>query len=211
MSYERNRGSVFLEDARILAQHSWPGQQFVLRVHAPRAARKAVPGTFAHIACDPSVPMRRPLSIMRVDADRGLARILVQAARARARAARPTAARRSHQRARADRPRLHRRPRAAAAARARRRRRHSADDLPRRAGARRRRAAAARAHGLGSPLPVRARGIAARCCRASAKPPVTRWRCSSNGACLRASPATPASPGAHRGYITDLARNALQR
>jgi dihydroorotate dehydrogenase electron transfer subunit len=65
LSYERNRGSVFLEDARILAQRAWPGQQFVLRVQAPRAARKAQPGTFAHIACDPSVPMRRPLSIMR--------------------------------------------------------------------------------------------------------------------------------------------------
>ena len=65
MSYERNRGSVFLEDARILAQRAWPGEQFVLRVQAPRAARKAQPGMFAHIACDTSVPMRRPLSIMR--------------------------------------------------------------------------------------------------------------------------------------------------
>jgi dihydroorotate dehydrogenase electron transfer subunit len=65
VSYERNRGSVFLEDARVLAQRAWPGQQFVLRVHAPLAARKARPGMFAHIACDPSVPMRRPLSIMR--------------------------------------------------------------------------------------------------------------------------------------------------
>ena len=71
MSYERNRGSVFLEDARILAQRAWPGQQFVLRVHAPRAARKALPGTFAHIACDPSIPMRRPLSIMRAAAAEG--------------------------------------------------------------------------------------------------------------------------------------------
>jgi len=65
VSYERNRGSVFLEDARILAQRAWPGQQFVLRVQAPRAARKALPGTFAHLSCDPSLPMRRPLSIMR--------------------------------------------------------------------------------------------------------------------------------------------------
>jgi dihydroorotate dehydrogenase electron transfer subunit len=54
-----------LEDARILAQRAWPGEQFVLRVQAPKAARKAKPGTFAHIACDPSLPMRRPLSIMR--------------------------------------------------------------------------------------------------------------------------------------------------
>ena len=71
MSYERDRGSVFLEDARILAQRAWPGQQFVLRVQAPRAARQAAPGTFAHIACDPSVPMRRPLSIMRASAAEG--------------------------------------------------------------------------------------------------------------------------------------------
>jgi dihydroorotate dehydrogenase electron transfer subunit len=71
VSYERNRGSVFLEDARILAQRDWPGQQFVLRVHAPRAARKAQPGTFAHIACDPSVAMRRPLSIMRASPTEG--------------------------------------------------------------------------------------------------------------------------------------------
>ena len=71
MSYERSRGSVFLEDARILAQRAWPGEQFVLRVQAPRAARKARPGTFAHIACDPSVPMRRPLSIMRAAPEEG--------------------------------------------------------------------------------------------------------------------------------------------
>jgi len=71
VSYEPNRGSVFLEDARILAQRAWPGQQFVLRVQAPRAARNAQPGTFAHIACDPSVPMRRPLSIMRANAEEG--------------------------------------------------------------------------------------------------------------------------------------------
>jgi dihydroorotate dehydrogenase electron transfer subunit len=71
VSYEANRGSVFLEDARVLAQHAWPAQQFVLRVQAPRAARKAQPGTFAHIACDPSIPMRRPLSIMRANAAEG--------------------------------------------------------------------------------------------------------------------------------------------
>ena len=58
MSYESKRGTVFLEDTRILAQRAWPGEQFVLRVHAPLAARKAQPGMFAHIACDPSVPMR---------------------------------------------------------------------------------------------------------------------------------------------------------
>jgi dihydroorotate dehydrogenase electron transfer subunit len=71
VSYERNRGSVFLEDARVLSQRAWPGEQFVLRVEAPRAARTAEPGMFAHITCDPSVPMRRPLSIMRASATEG--------------------------------------------------------------------------------------------------------------------------------------------
>lgn len=71
MSYERNRGSVFLEDARVLSQRAWPGRQFVLRVEAPRAARRAQPGTFAHLTCDPSVPMRRPLSIMRASPEEG--------------------------------------------------------------------------------------------------------------------------------------------
>ncbi len=71
MSYERNRGSVYLEDARILTQRAYAGEQFVLRVHAPRAAQRATPGSFAHITCDPSVPMRRPLSIMRVGRSEG--------------------------------------------------------------------------------------------------------------------------------------------
>jgi dihydroorotate dehydrogenase electron transfer subunit len=71
VSYERNRGSVFLEDARILSQRAYPGEQFVLRVHAPRAARRATPGSFAHISCDPSIAMRRPLSIMRASSGEG--------------------------------------------------------------------------------------------------------------------------------------------
>ena len=91
MSYERNRGSVFLEDARILSQRAYPGEQFVLRVQAPRAARRATPGSFAHISCDPSIAMRRPLSIMRASADAGLARVLVQAQGPRPRDARAPA------------------------------------------------------------------------------------------------------------------------
>jgi dihydroorotate dehydrogenase electron transfer subunit len=71
VSYQPTRGSVFLEDARILALDAYPGHQFILRVQAPRAARRAVPGSFAHISCDPSVSLRRPLSIMRADADAG--------------------------------------------------------------------------------------------------------------------------------------------
>jgi dihydroorotate dehydrogenase electron transfer subunit len=71
MSYTAARGSVWLEDARVLAHRAHPGQQFVLRVHAPNAARRAEPGSFAHIACDDAIRLRRPLSIMRAEPDEG--------------------------------------------------------------------------------------------------------------------------------------------
>ncbi len=71
MSYGSDRGSVYLEDARVLSQRAYLGEQFVLRLQAPRAALRATPGSFAHIACDPSVPMRRPLSIMRASKSEG--------------------------------------------------------------------------------------------------------------------------------------------
>ncbi len=42
-----------------------------MRVNAPEAARRADPGSFAHIQCDPSIPLRRPLSIMRAERSSG--------------------------------------------------------------------------------------------------------------------------------------------
>src|SRR3569833_1059929 len=66
-----NRGTIYLEDARVLQQSAYEGNQFVLRVQAPKCAARATPGSFAHLTCDPSIPMRRPLSIMRVNASAG--------------------------------------------------------------------------------------------------------------------------------------------
>jgi len=66
-----NRGTIFLEDAKVLQQSAYEGNQFVLRVQAPKCAARAEPGSFAHLTCDPSIPMRRPLSIMRVNAGAG--------------------------------------------------------------------------------------------------------------------------------------------
>ena len=67
-----HRNTIYLEDdARILAHTAHPGEQYVLRIHAPRIAAKAQPGSFAHIRCDDLLPMRRPLSIMRVSAQEG--------------------------------------------------------------------------------------------------------------------------------------------
>lgn len=65
------RGSICLEDAAILAHTAHEGDQHILRVRAPRAASRAVAGSFAHLRCDESIPMRRPLSIMRTDVQEG--------------------------------------------------------------------------------------------------------------------------------------------
>jgi dihydroorotate dehydrogenase electron transfer subunit len=66
-----HRDTIFVEDARLLSQQEFPGRQFVIRLHAPKCAAAATPGSFVHLTCDPQLPMRRPLSIMRVDARAG--------------------------------------------------------------------------------------------------------------------------------------------
>jgi len=66
-----NRATIFLSDSAILLHAQHPGDQFVLRVSAPEAARTATAGSFAHIQCDPDIPLRRPLSIMGADSDSG--------------------------------------------------------------------------------------------------------------------------------------------
>jgi dihydroorotate dehydrogenase electron transfer subunit len=62
-----HRGSICLEDGRVLDHQAFEGQQFVLRIEAPRCASRAEPGSFVHLSVDADIPMRRPLSIMRVD------------------------------------------------------------------------------------------------------------------------------------------------
>jgi len=76
MSGREHRGTIFVEDAELLAQQEFPGRQFVIRLHAPKCAAAATPGSFAHLTCDPLLPMRRPLSIMRTDPTAGWIEIL---------------------------------------------------------------------------------------------------------------------------------------
>ncbi|MCG6862960.1 MAG: dihydroorotate dehydrogenase electron transfer subunit [Chromatiaceae bacterium] len=59
------RNSIFLEDAEILVHEAHAADQYLLRLWAPECARHALPGSFVHLRCDPLLPMRRPLSIMR--------------------------------------------------------------------------------------------------------------------------------------------------
>jgi dihydroorotate dehydrogenase electron transfer subunit len=69
--HKKHRNTLFVEDAAIISHASYPGDQFVLRVQAPQCATHALPGNFAHIQCSQSIPLRRPLSIMRTDPGRG--------------------------------------------------------------------------------------------------------------------------------------------
>jgi len=71
-----HRGSIFLEEGRLLEQQAFPGEQFILRLEAPKCAARAQPGSFVHLTVDDDIPMRRPLSIMRVDAAAGWIEIL---------------------------------------------------------------------------------------------------------------------------------------
>ena len=64
-----HRGTIFLEHAQVVSNDAREGDQFILRVTAPKLAGAARPGNFAHIRCSDELPMRRPMSVMRVDPD----------------------------------------------------------------------------------------------------------------------------------------------
>ncbi|MFN2348252.1 MAG: dihydroorotate dehydrogenase electron transfer subunit [Thioalkalivibrio sp.] len=74
-----HRGTIFVEDAKVLSHEAFAGDQYILRVQAPQCAAKAAPGSFAHLQCDPMLPMRRPLSIMRTDPRAGWVEFLYKA------------------------------------------------------------------------------------------------------------------------------------
>ncbi|MEW7979470.1 MAG: dihydroorotate dehydrogenase electron transfer subunit [gamma proteobacterium symbiont of Phacoides pectinatus] len=71
-----HRDSIAVEEAPILAHQAFEGDQHLLRVEAPQIAASARPGSFVHITCDRSRPLRRPISIMRVSAREGWVELL---------------------------------------------------------------------------------------------------------------------------------------
>lgn len=75
-SAQANRGTIFVEDAGVTSAKTFAGDQFILRMSAPRTASRAAPGSFVHVRCDDSIPMRRPLSIMRADPAEGWIEVL---------------------------------------------------------------------------------------------------------------------------------------
>lgn len=76
VAHPAHRGSIVLEDGRVLDQVAWDGAQFVMRIEAPRCAARAAPGSFVHLTVDDDIPMRRPLSIMRADPVAGWIEVL---------------------------------------------------------------------------------------------------------------------------------------
>jgi len=71
-----HRNTIFLEDAEVLDVERWPGAQYIMRLVAPKCAAQARPGSFTHVTCDPMLPMRRPLSLMRADPGSGVIELL---------------------------------------------------------------------------------------------------------------------------------------
>ncbi|HXR19071.1 MAG TPA: dihydroorotate dehydrogenase electron transfer subunit [Steroidobacteraceae bacterium] len=70
------RGTILLEDAPVLRHDHFEAEQHILRLHSPRCAARATPGTFVHLRCAQELPMRRPLSIMRAEPDAGWIELL---------------------------------------------------------------------------------------------------------------------------------------
>jgi len=67
----KHRNTIFVEDCEILSHDAYDGDQYIMRVQAPKIAAKAKPGSFAHLTVHPLRPMRRPISIMRVNKELG--------------------------------------------------------------------------------------------------------------------------------------------
>ena len=76
MTPPASRGTIFLEEGRVISQQAYDAEQYVLRLAAPKCAARAEPGSFVHLTCDAAIPMRRPLSIMRADARAGWIEVL---------------------------------------------------------------------------------------------------------------------------------------
>ncbi len=71
-----HRNTLHLEQAAIMSIEHFAGDQVIMRLSSPTLAARALPGQFVHVQCDPSLPMRRPMSLMRADSQAGWVDIL---------------------------------------------------------------------------------------------------------------------------------------
>ncbi len=73
------RNTVFEEQAEVLAHITHPGDQFIMRVRAPKTAANAKPGQFVHLRVSPERALRRPISIMLTNPEKGTVDLLYKA------------------------------------------------------------------------------------------------------------------------------------
>lgn len=74
-----NRNTIMTELCEIVSHEFFPGDQHIIKLHAPTISKRALAGSFVHIQCDKSLPMRRPLSIMQADQEQGTITLLYKA------------------------------------------------------------------------------------------------------------------------------------
>lgn len=75
---ETNRNTLYVENAEVTANIQHGGDQFVMRLKAPKTAAAALPGQFVHIQVSEDRPMRRPISIMLANREDGTIDLLVK-------------------------------------------------------------------------------------------------------------------------------------
>ncbi len=74
-----HRNTIFEEQAEVLAHVPHPGEQYILRLRAPKTAASALPGQFVHIRVSEERQLRRPISIMLADPEQGTINLLYKA------------------------------------------------------------------------------------------------------------------------------------
>ncbi len=73
------RNTAFEEEAKVLAHITHPGDQFIIRLYAPKTAVHAKPGQFVHLRVSPERALRRPISIMLTNPEKGTVDLLYKA------------------------------------------------------------------------------------------------------------------------------------
>ncbi|MBF0218318.1 MAG: dihydroorotate dehydrogenase electron transfer subunit [Gammaproteobacteria bacterium] len=67
INYQQQRDTIEYQDCTIISHDHLAGDQHLLRLDAPAIAATAVAGSFVHLTVAAALPLRRPISIMRVD------------------------------------------------------------------------------------------------------------------------------------------------
>jgi len=76
---ENSAATIFEEETEVLANVSHPGDQFLMRLRAPKIATAARAGQFIHLRCCDRLALRRPISLMQTDPARGTIDLLIKA------------------------------------------------------------------------------------------------------------------------------------